>query len=60
MQQLASRLLVKNQDLYGRYDRQMAEASVRMNILNTVDSTACTGRLAIEPSALAAARADAS
>jgi hypothetical protein len=32
MQQLASRLLVKNQDLYGKYDRQMAEASVRMNI----------------------------
>jgi hypothetical protein len=32
MQQLASRLLVKNQDLYGRYDRQMAEASVRINI----------------------------
>jgi hypothetical protein len=32
MQQLASRLLVKNQDLYGRYDRQAAEASVRMNI----------------------------
>jgi hypothetical protein len=32
MQQLASRLLVKNQDLYGKYDRQIAEASVRMNI----------------------------
>jgi hypothetical protein len=32
MQQLASRLLVKNQDLYSKYDRQMAEASVRMNI----------------------------
>jgi hypothetical protein len=32
MQQLASRLLVKNQDLYGKYDRQMAEASVRMNV----------------------------
>jgi hypothetical protein len=32
IQQLASRLLVKNQDLYGRYDRQMAEASVRMNV----------------------------
>jgi hypothetical protein len=32
MPQLASRLLVKNQDLYGKYDRQMAEASVRMNV----------------------------
>jgi hypothetical protein len=32
MQQLASRLLVRNQDLYGKYDRQMAEASVRINI----------------------------
>jgi hypothetical protein len=32
MQQLASRLLVRNQDLYGRYDRQMAEASLRMNV----------------------------
>jgi hypothetical protein len=32
MQQLSSRLLVRNQDLYGKYDRQMAEASVRMNI----------------------------
>jgi hypothetical protein len=32
MQQLASRLLVKNQELYGKYDRQMAEASVRMNV----------------------------
>ena len=32
MPQLASRLLVKNQNLYGKHDRQMAEASVRMNI----------------------------
>jgi hypothetical protein len=32
MQQLASRLLVKNENLYGKYDRQMAEASVRMNV----------------------------
>jgi hypothetical protein len=32
MQQLASRLLVKNKDLYGKYDRQMAEASLRMNV----------------------------
>jgi hypothetical protein len=32
IQQLASRLLVKNKDLYGKYDRLMAEASVRMNV----------------------------
>jgi hypothetical protein len=32
MPQLASRLLVKNKDLYGKYDRLMAEASVRMNV----------------------------
>jgi hypothetical protein len=32
MRQLASRLLVKNKELYGRYDRQMAEASLRLNI----------------------------
>jgi hypothetical protein len=32
MPQLASRLLVKNKDLYGQYDRQMAEASLRMNV----------------------------
>jgi hypothetical protein len=32
MQQLASRLLVKNQELFGKYDRQMAEASLRMNV----------------------------
>jgi hypothetical protein len=32
MQQLASRLLVKNKELYGKYDRHMAEASVRVNV----------------------------
>lgn len=32
MPQLASRLLVKNKDLYGKYDRLMAEASLRMNV----------------------------
>jgi hypothetical protein len=32
MPQLASRLLVKNKDLYGKYDRQMAEASLRINV----------------------------
>jgi hypothetical protein len=30
--QLASRLLVSSQDLYGKYDRQMGEASVRINV----------------------------
>jgi len=32
MTQLASRLLVKNKDLYARYDKYMAEASLRMNV----------------------------
>jgi len=32
IQQLASRLLVEHQDLYGKYDRQMTEASVRINV----------------------------
>jgi hypothetical protein len=32
MPQLASRLLVKNMELYGKYDRHMAEAAVRMNV----------------------------
>ena len=32
MPQLASRLLVKNKDLYGKYDRHMAEAAVRINV----------------------------
>jgi hypothetical protein len=32
MTQLASRLLVKNNDLYARYDKFMAEASLRINV----------------------------
>jgi hypothetical protein len=32
MSQLASRLLVKNKELYGRYDRFKSEASFRMNV----------------------------
>ena len=32
MRQLASRLLTKNKDLYGRYDRFVAEAAVRINV----------------------------
>jgi hypothetical protein len=32
MPQLASRLLVKNKELYGRYDRLMAEATLRINV----------------------------
>jgi hypothetical protein len=32
MQQLASRLLVKSNDLFSKYDRHMAEAAVRINV----------------------------
>jgi hypothetical protein len=32
MSQLASRLLVKNKELYGRYDRFRSEASFRINV----------------------------
>jgi hypothetical protein len=32
MPQLSSRLLVRNKDLYGKYDRHMAEAALRINV----------------------------
>ena len=32
MPQLASRLLVRNKELYGRYDRFVSEASFRINV----------------------------
>lgn len=32
MPQLASRLLVKNKELYGKYDRLMSEATLRINV----------------------------